>query len=258
MNISIEEIKKIAKESTPSIDSVVCEKFYRHDVISGLNGNGNIGIELGVAGGNFSKRMVDSGKFKCFFGVDLYEDHHNTVEYKSAIKLVGMGKNYYLLRMSFDDALGLFDDDYFDFIYFDGYAHTGEEGGKTFSDWYNKLKVGGIFAGDDYHLDWPLVVWGVNAMAKALNVELNITGITETTGLNRYPSWFFSKINSDLLSTPIDKKLLELGEGLRKVTRKGNNQSISLTLQQFLELVNDINKNHPSIKEKALEIFNKQ
>lgn len=43
------------------------------------------------------------------------------------------------------------------FIYVDGYAHTGEDRGKTLFDWYPKLKIGGLMAGDDYHDDWPLV-----------------------------------------------------------------------------------------------------
>jgi hypothetical protein len=90
----------------------------------------------------FSKRMLDSGKFRIFYGVDLYADHHNTDEYKQALKLVGIERDYKLLRMSFDEALELFDDDYFDFIYFDRYAHTGEEGGNTFVDWFCKVKVG--------------------------------------------------------------------------------------------------------------------
>ena len=76
--------------------------------------------------------MVQSGKFKRCYGIDLYEDHHDTKEYVSALSLVGIEENYSLLRMSFDDAIGLFEDNLFDFIYFDGYAHTGEEGGKTF------------------------------------------------------------------------------------------------------------------------------
>jgi hypothetical protein len=66
----------------------------------------------------------------------------NTVkEYIKTLKSIGLEKNYVLLRMSFDEAAELFDDEFFDFIYFDGYAHTGEEGGKTFSDWYQKLKI---------------------------------------------------------------------------------------------------------------------
>ena len=90
--------------------------------------------------------------------------------------------------MSFDDAIGLFEDNLGDFIYFDGYAHTGEEGGKTFSDWYKNLKIGGVFSGDDYHDGWPLVKWAVNDMVSKLNCELNVTGKIENTHLNRYPS----------------------------------------------------------------------
>ena len=88
----------------------------------------------------------------------------------SALKYIGIeNTTYSLLRMDFDDALLLFEDNYFDFIYVDGFAHTGEEGGKTLIDWIKKLKVGGYLAGDDYHNDWPLVVWAVNDLAKKLS-----------------------------------------------------------------------------------------
>ena len=43
--------------------------------------------------------------------------------------------------MTFDDAIDLFEDQFFDFIYIDGFAHTGEEGGETLIKWYRKLKV---------------------------------------------------------------------------------------------------------------------
>ena len=109
-------------------------ELHRHECVQFLGTNECIGIELGLATGHFSGRMIQSGEFKKFYGVDLYGDHHDTDEYKSAIKLVGLDSNYTLLRMSCDEALDLFDDNYFDFIYFDGYAHKGEEGGKTFSD----------------------------------------------------------------------------------------------------------------------------
>tara|TARA_Y100000389_G_C17052243_1_gene313332 strand:+ start:118 stop:318 length:201 start_codon:yes stop_codon:yes gene_type:complete len=57
----------------------------------------------------------------------------------------------------------LFPDDFFDFIYVDGYAHTGEENGKTFFDWWPKLKQNGIFSGDDYdNKKWTEVYKNVN------------------------------------------------------------------------------------------------
>ena len=131
-----EEVRLLADKLSPDTTFKMHRNFHRHDVLELVEGKANVGIELGVAGGHFSQRMVQSGKFEIFFGVDLYEDHHNIREYISALKLIGIMENYHLLRMSFDEAIDLFEDNFFDFIYFDGYAHTGEEGGKTFSDWY--------------------------------------------------------------------------------------------------------------------------
>jgi hypothetical protein len=125
--------------------------------------------------------------------------------------------------MSFDEAHDLFEDNFFDFIYFDGYAHTGEEGGKTFADWYSKLKVGGVFAGDDYHEDWPLVIWAVNHHVSQIGCELHVTEKIETTNLNRYPSWFFIKPNQK--SVKPSSELVRLGDAIRGATRKKTNNS---------------------------------
>lgn len=185
---------KIANEKTPDIEFQIMDKMLRHEVIEDLVGNRNIGIELGVATGIYSKRMVESGKFKHFFGVDMYGDMHDTEEYKRALKYIGLDSlNYRLLRMTFEEAYDLFDDNYFDFIYIDGYAHTGEEGGKTIIEWYKKLKVGGILAGDDYHDDWPLVKWAVNDFAAKVEGKLCITGGKEEGAYCSYPTWYLKK-----------------------------------------------------------------
>ena len=135
--LQFEEVKvnatRFSKGRIPSVSPIIHEELPRHGVISLLTHTGAFGIELGVAGGHFSARMVQSDIFKHFFGVDLYEDHHDVTEYKSALKLIGRLDKYSLLRMSFDDALDIFDDQSLDFIYIDGYAHTGEEGGSTYS-----------------------------------------------------------------------------------------------------------------------------
>ena len=169
----------------------------RDAVLDPLRGKKNVGIELGVAGGSFSTRIVESGKFDKVFGVDTYDDYyHHIDEYREAISQVGLKSNYSLLRMTFEEALSLFPDEFFDFIYVDGFAHTGQEGGQTLADWYPKLKVGGIMAGDDYHDDWPLVQWAVNDFASALGVGLTVTEKTESHSYNRYPSWFITKTHS--------------------------------------------------------------
>lgn len=190
-----DNFKEIVTKHIPDVSKYIKQGTNRYDVISPLSGSNNIGIELGVAKGGFSKHMIDSGKFIKFFGIDSYSDGHDINEYKYAVKHVGLFKNYNLLRMFFNEALDLFEDNTFDFIYVDGYAHTGEEGGNTLYDWFPKLKVGGIFSGDDYHNDWPLVVWAVNQFANDINASLIITDTVKqhNTEYSNYPSWSIKK-----------------------------------------------------------------
>lgn len=181
-------------EDIPQVQVRVATGSYRWNVIDGLTGHANRGIELGVAAGSYSRRMVDSGRFARFWGVDSYSDTHNTAQYIEALRHVGLEAPYTLLRMTFAEAPDLFPDNFFDFIYVDGYAHTGEEGGRTMIDWYAKLRVGGIMAGDDYSpKKWPLVVWGVNHFVQQLDVPLNVTDQVMDETYNRFPSWFFEK-----------------------------------------------------------------
>jgi hypothetical protein len=62
-------IFKIAKQKTPDIEIEIKQKMFRHEVANELEGNANIGIELGVAKGIYSKRMLNSGRFKVFLGL---------------------------------------------------------------------------------------------------------------------------------------------------------------------------------------------
>jgi hypothetical protein len=204
----------IARQSTPVVEVSVVPGSFRWNVIDGLPDAGNIGIELGVAAGSFSKRMVDSGKFRTFFGVDVYGDGHDVRQYKTALKTVGILADYRLLRMTFAEALDLFDDGFFDFIYVDGYAHTGEEGGRTMLDWYAKLKPGGIMAGDDYDAErWPLVVWGANNLVHQLGLPLQVTEQLHDANYNRFPSWFFTKpLDGVVPKLTHNPELVRLGE----------------------------------------------
>lgn len=189
-----QHIHALAKQEIKAVKTVLLPGTERWDVVNTLPEKGNIGIELGVAAGSFSARMVRSGRFSQFIGVDIYGDGHNVKEYKKALVAVGLFENYRLLRMTFDQALDLFPDDFFDFIYCDGYAHTGEEGGRTLIDWYPKLKTGGVMAGDDYDTEaWPLVVWAVNEVVTQLDVPLMVTDKVSDEAYNKYRSWYFIK-----------------------------------------------------------------
>ena len=165
----------------------------RHHIVS-LLPDESIGIELGVARGIYSERMIRSGKFNHFYGVDMYaDDNHSVSQYIEAIHRVGLHNPYTLFRMTFEEALDIFPDDYFDFVYVDGYAHTGEEGGKTIEDWYDKVKPGGILAGDDYHERWALVIESVNRFCEKNNYEVTVTTEVEDKEYCYYPTWFIEK-----------------------------------------------------------------
>jgi hypothetical protein len=162
--------------------------------------------------------MIDSRKFSHFFGVDAYADIHNIEEYKQAIKKIGLFSNYKLLRMKFSEAYDLFDDESLDFVYIDGYAHNGEEGGSTIFDWSKKVKIGGVISGDDYHKDWPLVIEAVDEFMKKSNFELYITTSTEDNPYCNYPSWATIKKSSTRDIYP-SEELLKKGIKARRPKR---------------------------------------
>lgn len=178
----------------------------REDITNYLLNNSNIGIELGVAEGEFSKKLLDTQKFKFLYSVDRYSGEggvtvntcnlaHDVNQYIRALKLLKPYETQNsLLRVDFNDALELFEDNTFDFIYIDGYAHTGEDEGKTLYDWYPKLKKGGMFAGDDYHSDWNKVVHYVDEFCSSKNLELHIHDYKNKNDIySSYPSWYVFK-----------------------------------------------------------------
>ena len=176
------------------INKKILKNYNRFNVPDFLNRKNLVGIELGVAKGKFSKKMINSGKFKFYYGVDKYSDHHDSKEYLEALKNIGFEKNFILLRTSFESALNLFEDNYFDFVYIDGYAHGGQEGGKTFSDWIKKVKIGGIICGDDYDQKFPLTVAAVDHLAEHTNNQLFITNkdLYDNDGHKHFASWIIN------------------------------------------------------------------
>ena len=217
------EVKALARRQIRTVPLQHLPGTHRWNVTDPLPPTGNIGIELGVAAGSFSARMVASGRFAQFWGVDAYADRHNVAQYKAALVAVGLWSDYRLLRMTFEEAVTLFPDGFFDFIYFDGYAHTGEEGGATLRDWYPKLKPGGVFAGDDYSADaWPLTVWAVNEAAAQIGVAVSVTDIVLDEAFNRHPSWFFVKPadGPSLLTFPPELDRIAAAEKLRVAAKR--------------------------------------
>lgn len=205
----------------------------RHEVLRLLDKpDGAVGVELGVAAGGFSKRMVESGRFKRFFGVDMYADSHDTAQYKTALRSVGLMSPYSLLRMTFDEAYDLFEDESLDFIYIDGYAHSGQEGGDTIWKWSRKVRVGGVVAGDDYHPHWPLVTRSVDRFAADTGFELHHTTIVEPeVDYADFPSWALVKASSYWKEAPAEM----VAEGKAAADRVARKRAFSRRFETALK-----------------------
>ncbi len=170
--------------------------FTRRDDVARLIPDNGVGIELGVAAGDFSERILQHEQVGYLFSVDMWagDRGHGVDQYREAIiRLNPYRQRNAIMRMRFDEALCLFTDESFDFIYVDGYAHDGELNGATFRDWFPRLKRGGIIGGDDYHADWPLVVAAVDAFVAENGLELHVIDCHEDSWNSQYPTWFAIK-----------------------------------------------------------------
>ncbi len=98
--------------------------------------------------------------------------------------------------MTFEEALPLFANETLDFIYIDGYAHAGQENGKTLEQWWPKLKQGGIFSGHDYHPKWPKTQNVVDSFAAKHSLNLFLTSDANEAKADEFPSWWMFKEKS--------------------------------------------------------------
>ena len=166
----------------------------KRDHIFNLTQPGAICAELGVAKGEFSERGLRDYPIGHLYSIDRWSDHHNLEEYKETKKRLYPYKDRNtILKMTFDEALVRFPDEFFDLIYIDGYAHTGQEDGKTLKDWYPKVKPGGVFAGDDYTHKYQKTVDVVDAFMYNMGLDLHIINCSEKTWESRYPTWYAIK-----------------------------------------------------------------
>ncbi len=156
---------------------------------------GGAAAELGVAKGAFSAELLQSREDFRLYSIDRWagDRGHNEEEYGEACALLGgFGERSTIVRKSFDEALADFEPESLDLIYIDGYAHDGQEGGRTLESWWSRLKVGGIFAGHDYHPDWPATMAAVDAFCAAHGL-----GVQTTSG-DYFPSWYVRKPRAGL------------------------------------------------------------
>jgi hypothetical protein len=147
-----------------------------------------VGAELGVAAGRFSKEILKGPGVSLLYSIDKWNDHHGVAEYRNVIgDLAAFGNRSIVLRATFNEALDIFPDEYLRWIYIDGYAHTGQDNGKTLDDWYPKLSAGGIFAGHDYAPEYPQTIEAVDKFVLKHGLTLYLTTDDDL------PSWWVVK-----------------------------------------------------------------
>jgi predicted O-methyltransferase YrrM len=146
-------------------------------------------IELGVAAGKSAQAFLLANSELTYTGIDRWSDHHDAKEMQEAKdRLQEFGVRAVLIQSTFSEAATLIADESVDCIYIDGYAHTGQDSGRTLREWFPKLRVGGIFSGHDYSKRYPLTKREVNKFVADVGASLNV--ITEPEG---YDSWWFIK-----------------------------------------------------------------
>jgi len=128
--------------------------FERH----GLKGNNLIGAEIGVYRGKHAKSMLDTEKIKKLYLIDPYEKYSETNDLKDlketrekAYNLLKDEEVEFIYKKSEEVIKDIPDD--LDFIYIDG-AHDYDNIKKDIENYWNKVKVGGIFGGHDFGKTW--------------------------------------------------------------------------------------------------------
>jgi hypothetical protein len=124
----------------------------------GLTG---IYAEIGVAKCAFARHFIPAlkaRKFKHLMLIDPWDVHLYFTDTTQAFmeesykKAVALNTDVTVLRTTSKDAAENMENGLLDFVYIDA-QHTYDAVREDLGLWYPKVKVGGVFAGHDYHMD---------------------------------------------------------------------------------------------------------
>jgi predicted O-methyltransferase YrrM len=154
----------------------------RRELILHLNETkAELAAEVGVREGYFSKFILDNTSVKKLYAIDPWENNAELSDCETVFRtckglLDPFGDRAEMVKGYSPFAAEMFEDGSLDFIYIDG-LHDYESVKADIAGFYPKLKVGGIIAGHDYHLeDWPGVYNAVNEFISENKLEINVTG----------------------------------------------------------------------------------
>jgi hypothetical protein len=165
----------------------------RHDFVS-LAGPGTIGAELGTGATTFCIPILQRDEIDFLYTIDEYNDRSSA--FTHAVNTIStFDSKVKLIRETFEIAAQQFDDKFFDWIYVDGFAHDGQNDGKTFTQWWPKLKPGGVFGGNGYDmLHWPLLIRKLHSFALAVGRDIYVIDCEpDDPQWGASPSWFMIK-----------------------------------------------------------------
>jgi hypothetical protein len=120
----------------------------------GLTG---LGVEVGVCEGYFSECILKTWAGEQLYCVDAWADlpgyeeqyDHEANYQKTLERLSPYEGKYTIVRKASKEASQDFEDQSLDFVYLDA-DHTYLGCLTDLESWYDKIRVGGLFAGDDY------------------------------------------------------------------------------------------------------------
>lgn len=138
-----------------------------------------IGIEIGVRTGEYSEFLLQNTNLELLYSLDIFPYYHMLTMTQE--KLHKFGARSQIVVGSSPAYADEFPDGYFDFVYIDA-NHTYEGVYPDLTHWWPKIRIGGLFCGDDYtNLTNPGegkygVVEAVNQFVVDYNQVLYITG----------------------------------------------------------------------------------
>jgi len=116
----------------------------------GLKGSNLIGTEIGVYHGEHAYSMFKTEKIKKLYLIDPYEEYGCLKDLEDAKKKAYnllKDKNVEFIYKKSEDAVGDIPNE-LDFVYIDG-AHDYDNVKKDIENYWDKVKVGGVFGGHD-------------------------------------------------------------------------------------------------------------
>lgn len=165
-----------------------------------------VGAEIGVFLGEFTEQLCRVGL--SIYAIDPWTGYAGAgrteqvqkkqdTNFTEARKRLSPFKNCTLIRQTSMEAVKDFDDNVLDFIYIDG-DHKFRYIAEDLSEWYQKVKPGGIISGHDYSLTPPGANNVIIQVQKVVDAFVYTYGIESFYILgentkDRAPSWMFFK-----------------------------------------------------------------